>query len=225
MKKISVLTIIFILYSLTSCEAFFTTSWFSAAADYSDVSVEEAISSGDPAVMKELYDRLVDEAASATGEQAADLYLDAADLALGLSGLSDPSILFEAPELLSGGDGGVGDIFAILTETDLDLDALENVSVMIANAEGADPGSVPADMWLFAAAGSGAAVVSAAEDAGYDDVGDYLDTLGSDPVTDSPDVKQAVQSLVYAMDVLPDDMKDQLLDNQTDLESKGVVFP
>ncbi|MBB6480633.1 hypothetical protein [Spirochaeta isovalerica] len=207
--------------TISSCEAFFTTSWFQGVADYSDISVDEAISSGDPEIMAELFDRIIEEAADATGEEAAELYIEAAELALGISGLNDASSLLEATEVLSEGSGNPEDLFSIFTNSDFDLDALEDVAVMIANAEASDPGSVPPDMWLFAAAGSAAAVTNEANDAGLT-VDEFL---SDDPVADNPDVKQAVQSLVYAMEILPEDLQTQLLDNQADLISKGVVFP
>jgi len=218
--RVCLIILLSILYF--SCEAFFTSNWFQGAADISNITAEEALNSGDPEIMQQVFDQLVIEAADATGTEASELYLQAADLALGISGLSDPAILFEAPELLSGGDGSVGDMFAILTETNLDLDALEDVGVMIANAEGSDPGSVPGDMWLFAAAGNGAAVVNDAADAGKN-VTEFLDGY-ADPL-DNTDAKAAVQSLVYALDVLPDDLASEILDNQADLVGKGIIFP
>lgn len=220
MKKLPFLALIVSFFFFQSCEAFFTSNWFQAAAVYDDISLDEALTSGDPDIMQELLDQLVEEAANATGEEAAELYLDAAELALGISGLSDPAVLFEAPELLSSGDGGVGDMFAVLTESNLDLDALEDVSVLIENAENSDPGAVPPDMWLFAAAGYGAAVVNEAED-NNQEVEDYL---GDDPLADE-DTNNAVQALVYAIDVLPDDTAQELWDDQEHLEDNGIVFP
>lgn len=217
-----ILPVIFLItvFLFTSCEAFFTNNWFQSAAVYDNISAEEAIASGDTSIMQELFDQVVEDAASATGSEAAELYLQAADLALGISGLSDPSVLLGAPDLLSGGDGGTGDIFAVLTDSDLDLEALENVGDMIDNAEAADPGSVTSEMWVFAAAGNGAAVANDAEAAGQS-VEDYL---GDDPMA-NPDANAAVQSLVNALDVLPDDIATQLTDNQADLEADGIIFP
>jgi len=220
MRKFYLPVSILILFQLVSCEAFFTSNWFQGAADYSDISVEDAISSGDSEIMQDLFDQVLEEAESATGEEAAELYLQAADLALGISGLSDPAILFEAPLLLSGGDGSMGDMFSVLTDSDLNLDALEDVSVMVSNAETEDPDSISDEMWMFAAAGNGAAVANDAEDAGQT-VDDFL---GDDPL-ENDDAKNAVQSLVYALDVLPEDTAQQLIDNQADLESDGIVFP
>lgn len=223
MEKSLLSLIVFILIQLTSCEAFFTNNWFQGAADYSDISVAEAISSGDTAVMQELYDQVVIDAAATSGEAAAELYLQASELALGISGLSNPAILFEAPLLLAGGDGSIEDLFSILTETNLDLDALEDVSLMIASANSANPGSVPDDMWLFAAAGNGAAVVNDAEDAGQT-VEDFLGSDPLNPVGGNDDARAAVQSLVNALDVLPEETALELLDNRADLEADGIVF-
>ncbi len=211
-KKLIVLSLFSIL--LVSCEVFFTTSWFSAAADYSDISTSEAISSGDPAIMQEVYDRLVEEAASATGEEASALYIQAADLALGISGMSDPSAIMGLME--SAG----GDMFSLFSSDDFNTDALEDVSVMVANAEAASPGSVDPDLWLLSAAGNYAAVVNDAEDSGQS----VEDFLGSDPL-DNTDVQGSVQALVNAMDILPADLASQLTDNQADLELDGIVFP
>lgn len=217
-RPVFFITATLILLLFTSCEAFFTYNWFQAAANLDSISVDEAISSGDPAVMKVVYDRIVAEAASASGSAASDLYLQAADLALGISGMSDPSILLSAPQAMSG--GGVNDIFAIITDTGLDLNMLENVSALIASADTADPGSVPADMWLFAAAGSAATIAIAAETAGQP-----VDTyLPADPMTD-PDVQNTMQNLVNAIYILPTDIADQLWGDQTNLESYGIVFP
>ena len=213
------ISIIFI-FQLISCEAFFTNNWFQGTADYDNISVADAISSGDPAIMQELYDQILLDAESATGEEAAELYLQAADLALGISGLSDPAILFESPLLLSGGDGSINDMFSVLTDSDLNLDALEDVALMVSNAENADPDSIPDDMWLFAAAGNGAAVANDAEDAGQT----VEEFLGDDPMT-NPDAFNALQSMVYALDVLPEETAQELLDNQADLENDGIVFP
>jgi len=205
----------------TSCEAFFTTSWFQGAADHSGLSVDEALSSGDPEIMAELYNSIVEEALNATGVEASDLYIQAAELALGISGMNDISTIMGAMDNLSGGEGGAEDLLSVFTDTDLDLTALENVSEMIANADASDPGSVPPDMWLFSAAGSAAALSNDAEAAGLT-IGEFL---SDDPIADNSDVNQAVQSLVYAMDVLPQDIQNQLLDNQADLISKGIIFP
>ncbi len=214
-KKLVVLSLFSIL--LISCEVFFTTSWFSAAADYSDISTSEAISSGDTAVMQQVYDRLVEEAASATGEEASALYIQAADLALGISGMSDPSALMSLMESTSG-EGG--DMFSLFSSSDFNTDALEDVSVMVANAEAASPGSVDPDLWLLSAAGNYAAVVNDAEDVGQS----VEDFLGSDPLMND-DVKGSVQALVNAMDILPADLASQLTDNQADLIADGIVFP
>ncbi|MBI9100704.1 MAG: hypothetical protein JEY91_19685 [Spirochaetaceae bacterium] len=211
---------IFISLQFFSCEAFFTNNWFQGAVDASNVSVDEAISSGDTALMQEVYNQIVLDAANATGSEAAELYLQAADLALGISGLSDPAILLEAPVLLEGGDGGINDIFSILTDSGLNLDALEDAGDMIYNANSSDPESVTDDMWVFAAAGNGATIANQAEDAGQS-VEDYL---GDDPM-DNSDALAAVQALVNAIDSLPEDTASELWENQADLEGDGIIFP
>lgn len=174
--KISI--IILLILPFFSCEAFFTYSWFQGAADISNISAEEAINSGDISIMEEVFDRIMEDAASASGSEAAGLYLDAADLALGISGMSDPTVLLSATESLDG--GGTDSLFAILTDTGVDLATLANVDDILEAANAADPASVPADIWLFAAAGSAAGIAAAAETAGQD-VGDFLP---ADPLTD-----------------------------------------
>ena len=42
--------------SMLSCETFFTNSWFQGAADYSNITPEEAINSGDPAITQQVFD-------------------------------------------------------------------------------------------------------------------------------------------------------------------------
>jgi hypothetical protein len=50
------------------------------------------------------------------------------------------------------------------------------------------------------------------------------DYLGADPMT-NPDANAAVQALVNALDVLPEDIARDLYDNQVDLEADGIIFP
>ncbi len=213
--------VLIVVLLFVSCEDFFTTNWFQGAADISDLSSEEAINSGDTAIMQEVFDQILVEAAAATGEEAAELYMEAAELAMGISGLSDPSSLMDVlgDTGSEGGGEGEGDMFSLLSDSDFDLDALEDVSLMVANAEAASPGSVSPDLWLFSAAGSYAAAVN---DAGDQDVEDFL---GDDPVGDNQDINDSVQALVNAMDVLPQETVDELLNNQADLEADGIVFP
>ncbi len=221
MGKLSLLLSLIVLFLFTSCEAFFTNSWFQGAADYSNISVAEALSSGDTSVMRELYDDILVEASAATGEEAAGLYLQAADLALGISGMSDPSVLLNATTSLDG--GGTDSLFSILTDSDVDLAALANVDDILEAAKASDPASVPADIWLFAAAGSSADIVNAS---GGGDISTYLSfNPGPDPL-DNPDVVQSLQYMVYAMSAYPD-IESQLTDPATkaDLITYGVIFP
>ena len=207
-----------------SCEDFFTTNWFQGAADYSNISLDEALSSGNIAIMKEVFNRIKTEAANATGEDAAGLYLEAADLALGISGMSDPSVLLSAATSLGGG-GGTSSLFSILTETNVDLVTLAGVDDLLEDAFAADPASVPPDVWLFAAAGQAAEIAQAAEMAGQT-VENYLP---ANPLTD-PDIQQTVQ---YLIDSIPDfgdgetsPIEDMLADNQADLEIyPGITYP
>jgi len=59
MRKFYLPVSILILFQLVSCEAFFTSNWFQGAADYSDISVEDAISSGDSEIMQDLFDQVI----------------------------------------------------------------------------------------------------------------------------------------------------------------------
>lgn len=215
--------IVALLFLFLSCEAFFTYNIFQDAANTSNLSADEAINSGNISIMEEVYDRIVEEASSASGGDAAELYIDAAKLASGISGMSDPSVILQATTLMDSGSD-VNSLFAILTETGTNTSVLAGVDDLLENAEAQSPGSVSDDMWLFAAAGSAAEIVNLADGAGQD-VDTYLNsTTGPDPL-DNPDVVQACIYLVYAIDSLPETLADTVFALKLDLIDKGVVFP
>jgi hypothetical protein len=229
MKNYIRLFIVFITINLFfSCEEFFTYNWFQGAADISRISAEEAINSGDKAIMQDVYDRIMEEAASESGSKASALYLDAADLALGISGMSDPTVLLSATTLFDS-SGDTSSLFSIFTDTGIDTETLSDVDDILEAAETADPGSVPSGTWLFAAAGASADVLNAADAAG-EDVDTYLASNPGPEPLDNAVIQNSIQYLINSVSDFYDDevspIEQMLIDNRTNLESyPGITYP
>lgn len=196
MKAMKISVWIFtIIFTFSSCQAFFTYSPFSSMQrDFSDLSSEEKITraqdvlkTGDTEDMQEAYDAIIEMLAD--NPEDPELNILAAELAVGASGIMD--VLLDA---ISNSDNEDFDIEIAIEDLNVDIlsDVADHVSIALDGG-----GDVSDETLVIAAATSVLEAID--EGAEYTDLEDWDPESGVPLVSDNPQLVEASE-FILAMD-------------------------